>query len=286
MGVSQAPPAAPAAPAPAARDRPAPVRRPAVAVLQAEIVAFRRNWRGWIMSSLGSPIAFLAAMGIGLGSLVDQGGGEASLDVGYLTFAASGLLAASAMQNGFGEGAWPVMAGLKWRRNYEAMMVTPVRPRDLLAGRLLWGGLNFFVNLIAFAVIAVAFGALDPVPAAMGIAPALLTGVAFQAVSTGYTAGLANDSGLTNAYRFGVMPLFLFSGTFFPIAQLPGFLQTLAVATPLYHGVELTRKISLPELAPPGVSTIPMWVHAVYLLVMLVGGSMWAARRLEARLYA
>lgn len=260
--------------------------RPAVAVLQAEVIGFRRNWRGWIMSSLGNPIAFLAAMGIGLGSLVDQGGGEATIEVGYVVFVASGLLAASAMQNGFGEGAWPVMAGLKWRRNYEAMMVTPVRPRDLLVGRMLWGALNFTANLVAFAVIAIAFGALEPVPAFLGIAPALLTGVAFQAVATGYTAGLASDSGLTNAYRFGVMPLFLFSGTFFPIGQLPGFLQTLAVATPLYHGVELTRKVALPELAPPGVSAMPMWVHLAYLVVMLVVGMMWAARRLEARLYA
>lgn len=266
--------------------RPTLAAHPAVAVLRAEVIAFRRNWRGWVMSSLGNPIAFLAAMGIGLGSLVDQGGGDATLEVGYVTFVASGLLAASAMQNGFGEGAWPVMAGLKWRRNYEAMMVTPVRPRDLLAGRLLWGTLNFTANLVAFAVIAVAFGALEPVPALLGIAPALLTGVAFQAAATGYTAGLAGDSGLTNAYRFGVMPLFLFSGTFFPIAQLPAFLQAVAVATPLYHGVELTRKVALPGLTPPGVSATPMWVHATYLVVMLVVGSWWAARRLEARLYA
>lgn len=268
------------------RGRVRPARRPAVAVLEAELVAFRRNWRGWIMSSLGSPVAFLAAMGLGLGTLVDQGSGGATVDVSYLAFVASGLMAASAMQNGFGEGAWPVMAGLKWRRNYEAMMVTPVRPHDLLVGRLLWGTVNFSANLVAFAIIAVAFGALDPVPALLGIGPALLTGLAFQAVATGYTAGLANDSGLTNAFRFGVMPLFLFSGTFFPIDQLPGFLQVVAMATPLYQGVELTRKVALPDVAPPSISTMPMWIHVVYLVVMLVAGGMWAAKRLEHRLYA
>ncbi len=217
---------------------------------------------------------------------MDQGGGAATVDVSYVAFVASGLLAASAMQNGFGEGAWPVMAGLKWRRNYEAMMVTPVRPRDLMLGRLLWGTVNFFANLVAFAVIAVAFGALDPVPALLGIAPALLTGVAFQAAATGYTAGLSNDSGLTNAYRFGIMPLFLFSGTFFPITQLPGYLQVVAVATPLYHGVELTRKVALPGVEPPAVSSMPMWIHLVYLVVMLIAGSVWGARKLEDRLYA
>lgn len=259
---------------------------PAVRVLWGELIAFRRNWRGWIMSSLGNPIAFLAAMGLGLGSLVDRGDGAATLEVGYVAFVASGLMAASAMQNGFGEGAWPVMAGLKWRRNFEAMMVTPVGPRDLLVGRLLWGTVNFAVNLVIYGLVAVAFGALELRPALLGILPALLTGVAFQAVSTGYTAGLSSDTGLTNAYRFGVMPLFLFSGTFFPVGQLPGFLQAVAVATPLYHGVELTRKLALPDLAPPGVSSIPAWVHLAYLVVLLVVGTWWAARRLDDRLYA
>jgi lipooligosaccharide transport system permease protein len=258
----------------------------ALRVLVTEIVSFRRNWRGWIMSSLGNPIAFLAAMGLGLGSLVDEGAGSASLQVGYVAFVASGLMAASAMQNGFGEGAWPVMAGLKWRKNYQAMMVTPVRPGDLLAGRLLWGTLNFGVNLLVYALVAVAFGALALRPALVAILPALLTGVAFQAISTGYTASLTSDTGLTNAYRFGVMPLFLFSGTFFPVSQLPGFLEAVAVATPLFHGVELTRKLALPELGSPSVSTMPLWVHVTYLVVMLVVGAAWAARRLRQRLYA
>lgn len=259
---------------------------PAVRVLEAEIIGFRRNWRGWIMSSLGNPVAFLAAMGVGLGSLVDSGGQAASLGVDYVTFVASGLLAASAMQNGFGEGAWPVMAGLKWRRNFDAMMATPVRPRDLLAGRLLWGVVNFTGNLLAFALIAVAFGALALGPALLGILPALLTGIAFQAVATGYTASLSSDTGLTNAYRFAIMPLFLFSGTFFPITQLPGLLQAVAVATPLYHGVELTRKLVLPDVGPPTVSAMPAWVHVAYLVVMLAVGWWWAAGRLRGRLYA
>lgn len=259
---------------------------PAVRVVWAEMIAFRRNWRGWIVSSLGNPVAFLAAMGLGLGSLVDQGDGAATLEIGYVAFVASGLMAASAMQNGFGEGAWPVMAGLKWRRNFDAMMVTPVSPRDLLAGRLLWGTVNFGANLVVYGLVAVAFGALELRPALLGILPALLTGLAVQAVSTGYTAGLSSDAGLTNAYRFGVVPLFLFSGTFFPISQLPGFLQAVAVATPLYHGVELTRKLALPELAPPGVSTIPPVVHVAYLVVLLVLGAWWASRKLHDRLYA
>lgn len=259
---------------------------PAVRVVWAEMIAFRRNWRGWIVSSLGNPVAFLAAMGLGLGSLVDQGDGAATLEIGYVAFVASGLMAASAMQNGFGEGAWPVMAGLKWRRNFDAMMVTPVSPRDLLAGRLLWGTVNFGANLVVYGLVAVAFGALELRPALLGILPALLTGLAVQAVSTGYTASLSSDAGLTNAYRFGVVPLFLFSGTFFPISQLPGFLQAVAVATPLYHGVELTRKLALPELAPPGVSTIPPVVHVAYLVVLLVLGAWWASRKLRDRLYA
>lgn len=260
--------------------------RPALRVLAGEAIAFRRNWRGFLMSSFGNPVAFLAAMGLGLGTLVDRGGGQASLDVDYVAFVAAGLLAASAMQNGFGDGAWPVMAGLKWRRNFEAMMATPVGPRDLFTGRLLWAAITFVGNLLAYGVVAIAFGALDAGPVLLGLLPALLTGLAFQAVSTAYTASLSSDTGLTNAYRFGVMPLFLFSGTFFPVAQLPTVLQWVAVATPLYHGVELTRKVALPELGPPAVSTMPPWVHVAYLLVLLAGGAVLAVRRLDRRLYA
>ncbi len=259
--------------------------RPALRVMAGEAIAFRRNWRGFLMSSFGNPVAFLAAMGVGLGTLVDRGGGTATLEVDYVAFVAAGLLAASAMQNGFGDGAWPVMAGLKWRRNFEAMMATPVGPRDLFVGRLLWATVTFAGNLLAFGLVAILFGALDAGPVLLGILPALLTGLAFQALSTAYTAGLKADTGLTNAYRFGIMPLFLFSGTFFPITQLPTALQWVAVATPLYHGVELTRKVALPELGPPVVSTIPVWVHVAYLVAMFAGGAWWAVRRLDRRLY-
>lgn len=259
---------------------------PAVRVLVAELVAFRRNWRGWVMSSLGTPVAFLAAMGLGLGSLVDAGSAGGDLGVGYVVFVASGLMAASAMQNGYGEGAWPVMAGLEWRKHYAAMMATPLRPVDLYAGRLLWGTVNFAANLVAYAAIAVAFGALAPGPAALGILPATLTGVAFQAITTAYTAGLDNEAGLANAYRYGIMPLFLFSGTFFPVAQLPRLLEWVAVATPLYHGVELTRKVALQGPGPPVTSTMPAWVHVAYLAGVLALGWVLGVRRLRARLHA
>ena len=107
-------------------------------VFESEARVYRRTWRGSVISSFLNPILYLAAMGVGLGSLVDQnlpGGVEG---VSYLTFLAPGLLVANAMQTGAGEGAWKVMAGIKWQRHYEAILSTPVAVRDLVAGHLTW----------------------------------------------------------------------------------------------------------------------------------------------------
>lgn len=256
----------------------------ALRLVEAEAIAYRRVWRGSIISEFVNPVLFLAAMGVGLGTLVDRGSGSADLSVSYVSFIASGLLAATAMQTGFGEGAWPVMAAIKWRKTYHAVIATPLSAADIVAGRTIWGVIHLAFTLTIYALVAAAFGALDPVPALLAVAPAVLCGSAFQAASTALTVSLEKEVGMTSAFRFVIMPLFLFSGTFFPISQLPGWLEALAIATPLWHGVELVRKTGLPGIDPALVSSVPAWVHVGYLGLMAGGSLAYASWKLRRRL--
>jgi lipooligosaccharide transport system permease protein len=247
-------------------------------VVEAELVAYRRTWRGTVISSFVNPIFFLSAMGLGLGSLIDASA-NSDLGVPYLTFVATGLMAANAMQVGAAEGSFPVMAGIKWRKQFHATITTPVTPRDMVLGRTLWEMIRLTFILGVFTVIAAMFGALDLQTALLAIPPAVLTGTAFTTVVTAYTATKEESQALTTLFRFGITPLFLFSGTFFPVSNLPQGLQYVAYATPLFHGVELVRKIALPGTGM--VSDLPMWTHFAYLGLMMTIGFVLAARLLD-----
>lgn len=256
----------------------------ALHVVESDYIGYKRTWRGRIISTFLNPVLFLAGMGFALGSMVDQGAGEAQLPIPFLTFVATGLLAATAMQTGFGEGSWPILAGIKWRKTFDGVITTPITIADLINGMLIWGGIHLAFTLGVYAAIAVLFGAIDPIPAVLALGPAILGGLAFQATATAFTTQLDDSVGLTNMFRFGIIPMFLFSGTFFPISQLPDFLEPVAIVTPLFHSVEMVRKLALPDVGAPVVSTMPMWIHVAYLLVMTGVAWVLAIRLLERRL--
>lgn len=251
-------------------------------VVESELLAYRRTWRGTVISSFVNPVLFLSAMGVTLGTLVDDSAND--LAVPYLAFVATGLMAATAMQGGAGDGSFPVMAGIKWRKEFHGTITTPLDPTDIVVGRFYWGAIRLTFILSVFAVIAMLFGALEVGPALLAVPPGILTGLAFQTTVTAFTVTREDDISLSTLFRFGIIPLFLFSGTFFPISQLPEFLQRVAYATPLFHGVELVRKIALPEVDSSVVTSLPIWVHVAYLLVMTAIGLVLASRFLERRL--
>jgi lipooligosaccharide transport system permease protein len=221
-------------------------------------------------------------MGLGLGTLVDSSSND--LSVPYLAFVATGLMAATAMQTSAGEGAFPVMAGIKWRKGFHGAITTPVGASDLVHGMIIWGAIRLTFVLTVFAMVSVVFGALDVGPALLAVPPGILTGIAFQGTVTAYTVTRENEIALSALFRFGIIPLFLFSGTFFPISQLPQPLQVVAYFTPLFQGVELVRKVALPEADSSIVTSLPVWVHVAYLTVMAVTGIVLASRWLDRRL--
>lgn len=247
---------------------------------ESEVIAYRRTWRGTVITSFVNPIFFLAAMGIWLGSIVDDGGG---LPVNYLPLVASGLIAANAMQSGAGDGAFPVMAGVLWRKNFLGTITTPLGPPDIIWGRLIWGVGRLTFTLLVFVIIAVLFGALPLGPALLALPAGVLTGIAFTAAITAWTLTQKNGQSLSTLFRFAIIPLFLFSGTFFPISQLPGWLQPVAYVTPLFQGVELVRKIALPD-ATGIVTDTPMWVHVTYLVLMTAIGIYFSIMLLDKKI--
>ena len=239
---------------------------------------YRRVWRGTVTTSFLNPVFFLLSIGVLLGSLVDRANPDLG-GLGYLEFVAPGLLAAAAMQTATSTSTYPVMAGLKWWRTYHAIAATPVRVSELVAGVLAWAGVRLVLAVSVFALVAAAGGAFESPLAALAPLAALLCGLAFAAAITAFTASLENDQWLPTLFRFGILPLFLFSGTFFPVDRLPNWVEPLAWATPLWHGVALCR-----DLAVGDVSLVPSAVHVVYLVALTAVGSLLAVRAYERKL--
>ncbi len=248
-------------------------------VVEAGARVYRRTWRGSVISTFLNPTLYLLAMGIGLGELVDNGTGGTSLDIPYLTFLAPGLMAAAAMQTGAGDAAYPVMAGIKWRKTYEATLATPIGVPELLLGHLGWVAVRLIFVTTVFALIMTVFDATTLTEGMSAIAPAVLTGLAFAATVTAYTARLKNELGIASMFRFAIIPMFLFSGTFFPIEQLPNYIEPLAFITPLWHGVELCRGLALGQ-----DFTVHPLVSVAYLVLLVVAGAWLAIRTLRGRL--
>lgn len=252
----------------------------AARVVQANAFAYKRLWKGSVITAFVNPLLFLVAMGQGLGSLVDRGTAGIPSGVGYLEFIAPGLLAAAAFQTAATESTWPVMGGFKWQKSYHAALATPVGISDIVGGTLFWIGVRTLMTCVAFAVVATLAGAIAWDRALVAILPALLTGIAIAAPLMGYTAIAKAETRLASIFRFVVIPMFLFSGTFFPIEQLPDWLEPIAWATPLWHGVDMCRAIAL------GLETSwPIPMHVGFLVAWAGLGYLWARKNFPRKLY-
>lgn len=270
------------APSPGAPPPRAPARRRArplwVRSLGYWAYQYKRTWRSSLTTSFLYPVLYLAAMGVGLGHLIDNHVHDVA-GVAYLDFVGPGVLAATAMQVGTNESTYPVMGAIKWIRTYFAMLATPLRVVDVLRGHLAWIVLRLVTASAIFLAVLAAFGVVRSPEAVLALPAAVLTGLAFAAPITAFAATQEKDSTFSVIYRFILIPLFLFSGTFFPITRLPGWLQPVAQATPLYHGVALCRSFVLGQL--PAWPTV---AHASYLVALVAAGYLAATYTYRRRL--
>ncbi len=252
---------------------------PAGRVWQRNWLVYRRLWHRSLAFGFLQPVLFLTAMGLGIGALMSAGDQSAFGGVDYIDWLGPGLLAAMAMQTATFESTYPIMNKIMWGRNYEAMLSTPLGIRSIVIGELLWSAFRIGTLASVFLLVLTLFGIPRSPMALLAIPFATLVGLAFSSCLIAFTATQKNDVGFSAIFRFVINPLFLFSGTFFPLTQLPDIGQAVAWATPLFHGVELIRGSVLDQLDPV---TAPL--HLGYLLVMLGIGAFFAERTLTKRM--
>ena len=237
---------------------------------------YRRVWRGTAISSVVTPVIYLLAFGFGLGELVDRTT-DLPEGISYLEFVAPGLLAATAMQIASFEASWPVLSAIKWSRQYHAMLATPLRIGDVLLGHQAFIAFRMLMTAVVYLAAIAAFGAVNSPLGILAIPVTVLVGIAFAAPIAAWGAYTESDASFVAIFRFLVLPMFLFSGTFFPIERLPGVLEVVAYATPLWHGVDLCRQLTLGDVDPASAA-----FHLAYLLGFTAIGlavAYWSYRR-------
>jgi lipooligosaccharide transport system permease protein len=249
---------------------------PTFAAFEHRLVAYRRTWRGSVFSSFLLPVLFLLAMGLTVGGYVDRGG---ALGVRYLDFIAPGLLASTALQVAVGESTYAVFDGFAWTRTYHSIHATPVRVPDMVFGHLGYVLMRVGVSAAGFLVVMTAFGAVHSAWAPAALPIALLVGLATAGPVFAFSATIKTDGLFAVLFRFAVVPMTLFAGVFFPVGSLPFAARLLAYISPLWHGVELTRAVTLGTTTAWGV-----WAHVGYLVVWCVAGCLLAIYRFTRRL--
>jgi len=243
---------------------------------------YRRNWRATVVSSVLQPLLFLVAFGVGFGALIDGTGraAEATGGVDYLVWLAPALLAVSALQSAAFESTYPVLSGFKWQRIYHAMTAGPLSPEQVALGHLSWTVAKMGVSGAVFVGVVAAFGGVAGPGIALSLLAATLTGAAVAALVMAFAATVENEGAAFNGlFRFVVIPMTLFSGTFFPVDRLPGWVQPVTWISPLWHGTELARDAALAVWRP-----LPVLGHLAYLAVLLALGLVLVQRSYRRRL--
>ena len=205
------------------------------------LTQYKNVWRGSAVTTVVTPVVYLLALGVGLGVFVDRSA-DLPGGISYLEFVAPGLMAATAMQIASFESSWPVLSAIKWDRQYHAMLATPLRVRDVMLGHQAYFAFRLLLTATIYLVVITAFGAVDSPLAVLAIPVTVLVGLSFSAPIAAWAAHAQNEVSFVAIFRFIILPMFLFSGTFFPISSLPAPLEVHR----LVHAA-LARRDALPR---------------------------------------
>lgn len=253
----------------------------AIRVVERDLVFFRRIWKAVVLSSVVQPLMFLLGVGLGVGSLVDAGPAAADVlgDVSYFAFYATAIIATATMFVASQEALWPTMDGFMWSNSYRAMLATPIVSSDVVFGQLMRFALRSVITSAGVALVLVAFDETRSWGLIPAVGAGVLLGLAFAMPCAAWTATRDTDQSFPGILRFGIIPMFLFGGAFYPITQLPVALQPVAWFTPLWHGVELTRGSVL-----GGLSATELILHVGVLLAYIGLGTAASLVTFERRL--
>ena len=245
-------------------------------LLERNLLVARQLWTV-VLSGFFEPVFYLFAAGIGIGGLVGEVQGPGGDPVSYAAFVAPALLAASAMNGAVFESTFNIFFKLKFGKIYDAILATPMEPLDIALGEISYSLLRGGVYAAGFLVVMSLAGYARSLWTILALPVALLIGFAFAAVGMAATSWMRTWQDFDKV-QLVVMPLFLFSATFYPMEVYPGWLQAVARLSPLYHGVGLIRACTL------GIADVSLIGHVGFLVAMGTVGLVVAARRLEGLL--
>ncbi|HVX09436.1 ABC transporter permease [Humibacter sp.] len=236
-----------------------------------------------LIGAVGTPLLYLFAMGVGLGALVSANLGPHAVDgVSYLQFVAPALLCTAAVTVASEEFTYPVLLGFKWNPTFLGISSSPITPGQIIDGMVISAVVRLLASSVLYWLFMMLFGATPAGTAFLGVFVATLVGLAFGTPIMAYVATIQTDTGqIAMLMRFVLLPLTLFSGTFFPLATMPIYLQWIGWLSPIWHGTQLARIVSYGAHEP-------LWlvvVHVVYLFALFVPGWLVARRIARRRLY-
>ena len=214
-----------------------------IRVWESEFAVYRKVWQSHLVLAFVQPLLYLVGIGLGVGALVDDNIDSTSSlgDVSYFQYLGPALLATTAMISAGQASLWQVLDGFFWGNRYRAMAATPLTSGDIASGLALWHATRTAIGVTGVAVVLALFDDTRSWGLVVAVPVAVLTGLAFALPITAWSSTRYGDGSFPTIIRFGLLPMFLFGGAFFPVDQLPAWLQPVAYVTPLWHGVELCR---------------------------------------------
>jgi lipooligosaccharide transport system permease protein len=240
-------------------------------LIERNVMVYRRTWM-ILFSGFFEPVFYLFAVGVGIGDLV----GDVTFNgatISYTAFAAPALLASSAMNGAIYESTMNIFFKLKEAKVYDAVLATPIGVTDVAVGEIGWCLIRGIIYAVGFLAVMTVMGLVESWWGVLLLPGAVLVGFAFAAVGMACTSYMRSWQDF-DMVQMVVLPMFLFSATFYPLSTYPGGVQWVVRLTPLYQGVELMRSLSLGDVGPDLV------LHAGYLLVMGLAGLAVTSRRL------
>ena len=247
--------------------------RRSVRLIERNLLVYKHGWL-IILSGFFEPLFYLLSIGFGLGALVGTIPGPGGAPISYQLFVAPALLASSAMNGAISESTFNFFFKLNYNKTFTAILSTPLSPGDIALGELGWALIRGGLYAIGFMGVMIVFGLFTSPWAILAVPSALLVGFAFGAVGMAATSFMKTWQDF-DLIQLVILPLFLFSATFYPIETYPDALRVLVQLTPLYQGVDLIRSLTVGAISPV------LLVHVAYLLVMGIAGLLVVSRRLD-----
>ncbi len=247
--------------------------RRAARLIERNLYVYRHGWL-ILLSGFFEPLFYLLGIGFGLGALIGTVPGPGGEPISYQLFVAPALLASSAMNGAIMESTFNFFFKLNYNRTFASILATPLSPGDIALGELGWALIRGGLYALGFMGVMLALGLVVSPWVILAVPAALLLGFAFGAVGMAATSFMKTWQDF-DLIQLVVLPMFLFSGTFYPVDAYPEALRIVVQLTPLYQGVELIRSLTVGAISPV------LLVHVVYLAVLGIVGLVITSRRLD-----